>query len=93
MGELTSASGGEIALLRTERGRILRLGAKGKVNARNATRVIAHTHTNGKIGISRYDYVEIFLNPKHAHRSTIVIGPNGLWRRYTSRQEVLGGNF
>lgn len=92
MGELTSALGGEIAL-RTSQGLILRLGVPGKVNVKHAKRVIGYTHTNGKIGISSDDYLQIFFHPKRAHRSTIIMGPKGLWRRYTSRQEVLGGNF
>jgi hypothetical protein len=93
MGELTTASGRELALLRTEEGRILRLGMPGHVTIRGAIRVVAHTHTNGRIGLSPDDYLAIFLNPKRKHRSTIIVGPSGMWRRYGSNQEILGGNF
>jgi hypothetical protein len=93
MGELTSASRKEVGLLRTDRGRVLRLGVTGRLDVKGAVRVIAHTHTNGMIGLSADDYLSIFLNPVRRHRSTIIVGPSGLWRRYDSKQSILGGNF
>jgi hypothetical protein len=95
MGELTSASGCEIALLRTAKGRVLRLGIPWHVSRKGALRGIAHTHTNGKLGVSPDDYL-IFLPSRVGglgQRSTINIGPSGLWRRFTSNGMVLGGNF
>lgn len=93
MGELTSASGREIALLRTPHGRVLRMGISRQVGIQGAIRVIAHTHSNGRIGLSVEDFLVIFLNPQRRHRSTIIIGPTGAWRRFSSSQEILGGNI
>ena len=93
MGEITAATGREVALIRTEAGLVLRLGTRGRVNVAGATRVIAHTHPSGRLGLSIDDYISVFNHPTRAHRSTIVIGPSGFWRRYTSNQTILGGNF
>jgi len=94
MGELTAATGAEVALLRMSQGRVLRLGFSDvkEVPAIGALRVIAHSHPSGKLGISGDDFRVAFLDPKRKQRSTIVVGPSGDWRRYTSDQKILGGN-
>ncbi len=103
MGELTAAASREVALLRTRAGLILRMGPKriagkgGTVSAARATRVLAHSHTRGYLHISTGDYTAIFMLKRgfkqRPHKSTIVVGPTGGWRRYTSDQGILGGTI
>jgi len=98
MGELTASGGREVALLRTSGGLVLRrgyiMGGKEVLNFAGASRVIAHTHPDGRLGLSVLDYLNIFKPIQGGgQRSTIVIGPSGAWRRYTSYQGILGGNF
>jgi RHS repeat-associated protein len=93
MGDLTAASSREIALLRTKAGTVLRMGSASAVTRKGATLVIAHSHPNGKLGLSPEDYITVFLNQKYKQKSTIVVGPTGAWRRYSSSQEIQGGNF
>src|SRR5262249_22203556 len=91
MGKLTAATNREIALIRTQEGLVLRMGQSGTISAAGAIRVIAHTHPSAILGISADDFTTIFLS--RLHKSTIVVGPKGFWRRYASNQVVLGGNL
>jgi hypothetical protein len=98
MGELTAGGGREIALLPTEAGLVLRQGfgrtGMQVLGITGASRVIAHTHPNGKLGLSGCDYLNIFKPfGDDGQLSTIVVSPSGAWRRYTSNQTILGGSF
>ena len=56
MGELTTATGREVALLRVDGVRILRLGTSDGVFAGDASRVIAHTHPSGILKFSNFGF-------------------------------------
>ena len=76
MSDLSNATGREVALLRLQDGRrVLRLGNRaGKVSARGASRIIAHTHPSGDI--SRFSGDDLWqLVMKRKQRSSVLIAP------------------
>jgi hypothetical protein len=91
MGELTAATNREVALVRTVECRVLRLGSETRISTSGVSGVIAHTHPSGRLGISPIDYRTYFLGGKH--QSTIIVGPTGAWRRFTSYEGIPGGNI
>ncbi len=95
MGELTAGGGKEIGLLRTRQGLVLRQGfvrgGKQYLDVQGASRVIAHSHPNGRIGLSADDRLQIFGDL--GQKSTIILGPKGFWRRIADDLSIVGGNF
>ena len=104
IGDLTAGSGNEIALLRTQKGLVLRMGTPKEVPLKGAIRILAHSHPDGRLGFSTADWTNVFVRKRglmkrelktefHSHKSTILIGPSGAWRRYSANQTILGGSF
>jgi hypothetical protein len=73
IGELTIATGKEVALLRLTGGtRVLRLGTKNSVSAAGAKRVIEHSHPGGTLKFSPADELTLqYLG----QRSSLIIAP------------------
>jgi hypothetical protein len=77
MGELTRATGREVALLRlTDGSRVMRLGATGSVSGEGAARIIAHTHPSNILRLSTGD-ISTFWSTLPKQRSTVIVGGNG----------------
>jgi len=76
MGDLTSATGREVALLRVDGVRVLRLGGPQEFRGFDASRVIAHTHPSGILELSGGD-IQSFQMFQPAQRSTVLVGPSG----------------
>jgi RHS repeat-associated protein len=82
MGELTVATGREVALIRIGNQRFLRLGNSDGVAVIDADRVIAHTHPSGvlKFSIGRDSDVAVFNNPSlklSKQKSSVLVAPDG----------------
>jgi len=81
MGELTVATGREVALIRIGNQRFLRLGNSDGVAVIDADRVIAHTHPSGvlKFSVGRDRDVAVFNNPSlklSKQKSSVLIAPD-----------------
>jgi RHS repeat-associated protein len=77
MGELTRATGREVALIRrTDGARVLRLGVEDEVRGLGAARIIAHTHPSNILRLSRGDILS-FWHQLPSQRSTVIVGGNG----------------
>jgi hypothetical protein len=86
MGELTVATGREVALIRKGNQRYLRLGIVDEgghgVRMTDADRVIAHTHVSGELGFSvgPDSDMGVFTNPSlnlTKQKSSVLIAPDG----------------
>lgn len=88
MGDLTAATGREVALIRIGNQRWLRLGDRTGVPIYDADRVIAHTHPSGELrwSVGPDSDMAVFTNPAlketlGRQRSSILVGPCGTWER------------
>ncbi len=90
MGELTTATGNEVALLRVGKKRVLRMGDPSSVRTADAERIIAHTHPGGSLELSLIPTMkkgklvwkgDIPRLQELGQRSSVVIGPSGRAKR------------
>ncbi|WP_238389255.1 hypothetical protein [Urbifossiella limnaea] len=82
MGELTVATGREVALIRIGNQRWLRLGGRDGVVVVDADRVIAHTHPSGELrfSVGPDSDMAVFTNPDlklTKQKSSVLIAPDG----------------
>jgi hypothetical protein len=82
MGELTVATGREVALIRIGDQRLLRLGSSDGVRVIDADRVIAHTHPSGELrfSIGPDSDMAVFTNPSlnlTKQKSSVLVAPDG----------------
>ncbi|MBI5409202.1 MAG: VCBS repeat-containing protein [Nitrospirae bacterium] len=88
MADITKKTGKEVALLRIDGKRVLRIGEPGEVSAKGAQRIIAHTHPKGSLRFSHkyeYDpktreltqYGDVPVLRNLGQRSSLIITPNG----------------
>jgi hypothetical protein len=86
MGELTVATGREVALIRIGNQRLLRLGTVDEfghgVRLGDANRVIAHTHPSGELrfSVGPDSDMTVFTNPLlnlTGQRSSVLVAPDG----------------
>ena len=75
MADITATTGKEVALVRKKDGTtVLIIGSENNVRVpRNGT-VVAHTHPNGALVLSRTDVIQLMRNKQ---ASTFLIGPDG----------------
>jgi hypothetical protein len=86
MGDLTAATGREVALIRIGNQRWLRMGDGTGVRVFDADRVIAHTHPSGEFrwSVGPDSDMAVFTNPMWnltKQQSSILVGPCGTWER------------
>lgn len=93
MGDLTAATGREVALIRIGDKRLLRLGKADGIEVWNADRVIAHTQPSGELrwSVGPDSDMAVFTNPNlrlinpnsrvNMQKSSILVGPCGTWER------------
>lgn len=76
MGEITTATNREVALirLRATGERVLRMGTRDSTQMYGAGRLIAHTHPSGSMKLSRAD---VRVMRVLRQRSTLIVGPTG----------------
>lgn len=82
MGELTVATGREVALIRIGNQRWLRLGKSDGVVVFDADRVIAHTHPSGELrfSVGPDSDMAVFTDPRWnltKQKSSVLIAPDG----------------
>ena len=82
MGELTTATGREVGLIRVDGRRLLRMGDADSIFMGDAQRVIGHTHPSGVLRFSgevggRSGDIPSFMQFQPKQKSSLLIGPDG----------------
>jgi hypothetical protein len=82
MGELTTATGREVGLIRVDGRRLLRMGDADSIFMGDAQRVIGHTHPSGVLRFSgevggRSGDIPSFMQFQPMQKSSLLIGPDG----------------
>jgi hypothetical protein len=79
MGDLTVATGQEVALIRIGNQRLLRLGGADSAYVGDATRLIAHTHPSGVLRFSTgaESDMTVFTDILTRQRSSVLVAPDG----------------